>query len=495
MSRSARCPDSFGGLLSHPSPSSARCRRCDAPLAYTPGDNAAITCRYCGEVQPIAEASAAPARTASSYRELLDAGLAAGPHADVPLLGCTNCGAATTRPGNVISDRCPFCDSPVVARGGARLRTPDGILPFLLDEARAREEVVNWERALWFKPGSLFGGATPTLHAVYLPYWSFDWDVSTAYVGRTSGKGSTEKRGSVRTQIRSSTVLASATVPVAMGADLEPWDIENVTAPRDELLLGVRAETHGEREGLGRGAALSHRLLEREVDHAILREIGDPRADIESRDHTYHAVTFRLMLLPVWITSYRYEGKAYRVLVNGRNGEVVGERPVSRARVAGALAAPFAIPTLAGIVALATSGADPTASLAAFWGCLAVQSVLVLALRGSGDAGGPVRRGQFFLTRTGERGTENFAEIVSGAMQNDAQSRKQVWRGIGFVGLLMSVAPLVGTLLLRAGSLPVGMAVAFNVFGLLVVAGVWFSLRQSAEEKRFLLGVDEARPS
>ena len=35
------------------------------------------------------------------------------------------------------------------------------------------------------------------------------------------------------------------------------------------------------------------------------------------------------VLLPVWISAYRYRDKAYRFIVNGQTGEVSGEAPVS----------------------------------------------------------------------------------------------------------------------------------------------------------------------
>ena len=37
--------------------------------------------------------------------------------------------------------------------------------------------------------------------------------------------------------------------------------------------------------------------------------------------------------LPVWLYNYKYDGKQFRVLVNGHTGEVVGDRPVSRLKV------------------------------------------------------------------------------------------------------------------------------------------------------------------
>jgi len=49
-------------------------------------------------------------------------------------------------------------------------------------------------------------------------------------------------------------------------------------------------------------------------------------------------------LLPIWLSAYSYGKKTYRFLVNGRSGEVQGERPYSWLKIiAAALAAAAAI--------------------------------------------------------------------------------------------------------------------------------------------------------
>src|SRR5439155_17500153 len=44
-------------------------------------------------------------------------------------------------------------------------------------------------------------------------------------------------------------------------------------------------------------------------------------------------VTFKHLLLPVWLASYRYRDTLYQILVNARTGEVVGRRPYSVAKI------------------------------------------------------------------------------------------------------------------------------------------------------------------
>ena len=49
------------------------------------------------------------------------------------------------------------------------------------------------------------------------------------------------------------------------------------------------------------------------------------------------------MLLPVWIACYLHAGKTYNILVNGRTGEVAGERPYSVPKIIAAIVAALAI--------------------------------------------------------------------------------------------------------------------------------------------------------
>jgi hypothetical protein len=77
-------------------------------------------------------------------------------------------------------------------------------------------------------------------------------------------------------------------------------------------------------------------------DFALLRSNGMPTyhlascADdsdllishiIRGQDHLTN--TFKHVLMPVWISAYRYRDKVYRFLVNGQTGEASGESPLS----------------------------------------------------------------------------------------------------------------------------------------------------------------------
>ena len=39
--------------------------------------------------------------------------------------------------------------------------------------------------------------------------------------------------------------------------------------------------------------------------------------------------TFKHILLPVYVSAYRYQGKEYNFFINGENGQISGTRPYS----------------------------------------------------------------------------------------------------------------------------------------------------------------------
>jgi hypothetical protein len=69
--------------------------------------------------------------------------------------------------------------------------------------------------------------------------------------------------------------------------------------------------------------------MEERIAATVRADIGGDEQRITSMNPQYRGVTFKHLLLPVWISAYRYAGKLYQCFVNARTGEVVGERPYS----------------------------------------------------------------------------------------------------------------------------------------------------------------------
>jgi hypothetical protein len=65
------------------------------------------------------------------------------------------------------------------------------------------------------------------------------------------------------------------------------------------------------------------------IRRTIAADIGGDHQRIDSASTQYHGVTFKHILLPVWLSAYRYADTTYHFFVNARTGEVRGERPYS----------------------------------------------------------------------------------------------------------------------------------------------------------------------
>jgi DNA-directed RNA polymerase subunit RPC12/RpoP len=474
------------------------CAACGANVEAAPGADE-LVCPSCGHRAPIA-AVAAAAR--DDYAALLAEAAAAAPADDTTVLSCATCGARTTAPVTVLAERCPFCATPTVSTSHDRLRRPTAVLPFALDEAAARAAVTAWADGLWFRPAGLGAdGGAWSLTAVYLPYWSFDWDVTTEYEGArghtSDGKTSwTDVTGSVRTRLDGSTVLGSRGIDRERGAELEPWDTERVVGYKPDYLQGVRAEASA--LSIAEAGDLGHRLLARQIEYEIERDIGGDRQRIDRKATRYHAVTVRLVLMPIWITHAVHRGQRHQVLINARTGEVIGDRPVSRGKLAAVGLAPVAA-ALAGGALLPSvwwrAMASWRAHLLGFWLVLGALGLLGLII-GSAMVGRvrrrePARQRDLYVQRPGP-GSSGLqvdpAAMWRGALQADGVGRGTLVQISGFAAMFVALMPAFVLAFFTDMLMPVIMMHAFSA---IAIVAFWWALGRSGRDRRTLLGLDD----
>ena len=66
----------------------------------------------------------------------------------------------------------------------------------------------------------------------------------------------------------------------------------------------------------------------------VCQRIGGDHQQIHVLNTRLDALTFKHLLLPVWMLAYRFHDKPYRVFINAGTGEVQGERPYSFVKIA-----------------------------------------------------------------------------------------------------------------------------------------------------------------
>lgn len=331
------------------------CDNCGSDFRYDPTAHK-LTCDHCGNTDQIAEISGTqhPIRELD-FRAALEAELPQVDFEETRVSKCPNCAAQVELGESTHAAECPFCATPVVTdTGNHRHIKPRGLLPFALDESTARDAMTNWLGRLWFAPSGLqdYARKGRKMQGIYVPYWTFDADTKSQYSGERGtvyyetrtvmrdGKQQQVKVPKVRWTRTSGRVarffddvlvLASKSLPKKFTDALEPWDLSAMEPYSPEYLAGFRAEGYSIELQDGFTQARTHmdRLIERDVKF----DIGGDRQRIHQLDTKLGAVTFKHILLPVWLAAYKYRGKTFRFVVNGRTGRVQGERPYSAMKI------------------------------------------------------------------------------------------------------------------------------------------------------------------
>jgi hypothetical protein len=187
------------------------------------------------------------------------------------------------------------------------------------------------------------------LRGVYVPFWTFDtrtWSRWTAQAGyhytttvMVNGRPQTQTHvrwvpaaGERRDSYDDVLVCASKGVEERLLRKTYPYALEEAQPFREEYVSGWRAEEYAlDLEGGWRAA---REEVDAEQVSRCARDVpGDTHTDL--RVWTQHAdVTWKHLLLPLWVAAYRFRERTWVFLVNGQTGKVSGRAPVSWVRVA-----------------------------------------------------------------------------------------------------------------------------------------------------------------
>ncbi|WP_342076293.1 TFIIB-type zinc finger domain-containing protein [Yoonia sp. SS1-5] len=348
------------------------CDTCGSDLRFDPGDDQ-LVCDHCGNVEPIDGTHATTGGIKElDFRTAVNDRLADEEIEETRVINCPNCGASTEFDADTHAAECPFCATPVVTDTGThRHIKPRGLLPFELDEKTARGALTDWLGSLWFAPNGLteYARKGRKMNGIYVPYWTFDADTKSSYRGqrgtyyyetKTVMRDGKKKKVRVRkTKWRSASgrvarffddvlVLASRSLPKKYTDGLEPWDLSALEPYEPAYLAGFRAEGYQVEltEGFTEARAYMDRMILRDVKY----DIGGDKQRVQDVDTAISDVTFKHILLPVWLAAYKYRGQTYRFVVNGRTGRVQGERPYSAWKIAFAVIVGLIIALIAGFV-------------------------------------------------------------------------------------------------------------------------------------------------
>ena len=227
---------------------------------------------------------------------------------------------------------------------------PGALIPFQLDSKKAREIFKNWVNGLWFAPNNLKKAALDAegLHGLYIPYWTFDANLYASYQGQRGDyyyetqtyrtKNGTQTRqvrktrwsfasGSVSGFIDDILINASEKKRRDIPSKIAYWNLKELVAFNSKYLSGFVTEKYT--ISLKDGHHQSFQEAKNIAYNWIRRDIGGDTQRVDNANIKLSEETFKHVLVPVYISSYRYGTKDYNFYINGQTGNISGVRPYS----------------------------------------------------------------------------------------------------------------------------------------------------------------------
>lgn len=329
------------------------CINCGAELKFKPGTTS-VTCEYCNHQETIEQHN-------DGFNELelkpyLDEMGGQSHSEEIMMLHCKNCGANQHIEENYKSLHCVYCTMPLIIEDAYKEDwiLPGAVLPFEFDQKKSHQIFSKWVKSLWFAPNNLKKAALDPQNTkgLYLPYWTFDaqlfanytgqrghyYYVSVPYTANVKGKSVRRTRqerrtrweptrGSIKGFVDDTLIKASRQRKNPIPKKISNWNLDALVAFNTSFLAGFVTEKYT--ISLKNGHLSSTKEAKEIAKSWARSDIGGDTQRIGSIDMKLSDETFKHILLPVYISAYRYGGKKYNFFINGQSGTISGKRPYS----------------------------------------------------------------------------------------------------------------------------------------------------------------------
>lgn len=274
---------------------------------------------------------------------------------ETTMIVCGGCGAQIAVDAHTTATVCPMCGSTQLleARQEAGV-PPDGVVPFRIDRETAQQNFSKWVKSRWFAPSRLKQAyQAGKLQGMYLPFWTFDAEVTTRYWGSGGTQHHVRDRdGKTRVEVRwrpvsgqvggsydDLQVCAAQNSASQVVEKVLPYNtVENTTPFSPSYLSGFLAERYAipATQAVEDARAQIQADQESRAEGDILGR-GFSLAQVDRVEVAYHRLTYKHVLLPAWTSAFSYNGKRYMYIINGESGKVGGQRPYSVPKILAAV--------------------------------------------------------------------------------------------------------------------------------------------------------------
>jgi Zn finger protein HypA/HybF involved in hydrogenase expression len=298
------------------------CPQCGGSLGYEPGSSS-LLCGQCGFQKPVESALSQPPEKILALGFTKSQGQSWSDTHQV--LRCQQCGAQTIFPAAQVSVICPYCDNAafVAVSENKHLEIPQAMIPMLVEPEIARQKVKDWLGHSLLAPAGLAKTSIQKMTPLYIPLWLFN---SALQFKDPYGESLLNKRDFIYNDWP---VPGISYLPVEVIQALQPFYWEKLAAFSPEYLARFPATFY--EVPVDTASQIAYRGMREDARSKLPLSITDPGA--------FYGQSYKLVLFPVWISTFKYGGKLFHVIVNGQTGKVTGSRPVDWGKVGMATAA------------------------------------------------------------------------------------------------------------------------------------------------------------
>lgn len=264
---------------------------------------------------------------------------------------CENCGAVVAVGAGEEATMCPFCGTSHVIRAEdlAGIR-PQVVIPFQFGADKAGEYSRKWAKGRLFAPRKFKKSlSSENFRGVYEPCFTFDSNTVSRYVGRVGDRhtrtvGSGKNRRTETYYIYRNVsgqfdhffddvmVATNDNFGQSMMDKLAPFKTKAACVFESKYLSGYYADRY--RKDLKESWGDAKNIIDRKLRSMIKATLHCDVVEYLNVYTQHNGVTYKYVLLPVYMHQYRFRKKNYPVYINGSTGKVKGKTPVSPLRVA-----------------------------------------------------------------------------------------------------------------------------------------------------------------
>lgn len=345
----AQCGSEYMAQESTEKETDKKCPNCGATVIYDPALGK-MHCEFCGYQCELPNADAGSSVVELDFESAINTE-SCNWGAEKKTVECKSCGAVTIYDALQTSAVCPFCGSTsVMPSATENTLAPGGVCPFTITKEKAGESFTTWLKKKWFTPRKAKKNASPeAFNGMYLPYWTYDAQTTSNFNARAGyDRRVRQKDGNYTTEttwryvsgvyqefIDDETVVASKRHADSGVKECEPFQLSKVIPYTPQALAGFVAERYsiGLKEGWGIAQSYIQTKLKDHINSYVKNHWRCDRVSSVKFSTIYSNITYKYIMVPVWMSSFKYKEKTYQFVVNGQTGKVGGKAPVSAFRV------------------------------------------------------------------------------------------------------------------------------------------------------------------